>query len=364
MAANDSVVHGELYELMAAHREELLEMCKVKHDNQSRDRSDEAVNSALATIIDHLIAALAREAGLDRQSPLPDRDPVAEELADAQQMRGIPIAEVALHIGAISRSIGALGARYSMCFRASEYQLFNQCLDSVMAAAMDRYLTRELEARDHGTTERIGFIAHELRNALSTARMAYALLRTGQVGLASRTADVLERAHARLEELVDQTLLDAHLRSRIPVHAAPVELEPVLHDVVDAIPKERGIAIVAEVEAALTALADERLLISALSNLVQNAVKFTHAGGRVELRARDDLDHVIVEIEDECGGLPTARPESLFEPRTQATPDRRGYGLGLAITREAIQRMGGDVFVRDLPGKGCIFGLRLQRART
>lgn len=112
------------------------------------------------------------------------------------------------------------------------------------------------------------------------------------------------------------------------------------------------------------ALADERLLFSALSNLLQNAMKFTKSGGHVVLRALPEEGHVLIEVEDECGGLPPGKAEELFEPYVQRSEDRRGLGLGLAITREAIHLHGGELFVRNTPGKGCVFAVRLPSSRT
>src|SRR5690606_17930697 len=126
---------------------------------------------------------------------------------------------------------------------------------------------------------------------------------------------------------------------------------------------ERGIRILVEADDALEIEADERLLVSALSNFVQNAVKFTRADGVVRIRGWRDGSAIALEVEDECGGLPSGTQAELFEPYVQRGVDRRGVGLGLAIAREAIERLGAEVLVRDLPGKGCAFGVRLPAPR-
>jgi signal transduction histidine kinase len=106
--------------------------------------------------------------------------------------------------------------------------------------------------------------------------------------------------------------------------------------------------------------ADERLLVSAVSNLLQNALKFTRPGGQVILRGRTEEGTVVIEVEDECGGLPPGKHEELFTPYVQRHSQRRGLGLGLAITREAVEAHGGEVSVRNLPGKGCVFAVKLR----
>ncbi|MBA3458865.1 MAG: HAMP domain-containing histidine kinase [Deltaproteobacteria bacterium] len=251
-----------------------------------------------------------------------------------------------------------------MSFEAREYKVFNECIDSAISTATEEFWKLALETRELETTERVGFMAHELRNALATARMAFTMLRTGQVGVSSRTADVLDRALGRLEQIVGQSLLDARLRAHIAAQQVSVSLEKLLGEVVEAIPSERGIAIAVEVEGGLELVADERLLVSAISNLLQNAAKFSHNGARVSLRARRDDDAVVIEVEDECGGLPEGTTDELFKPHVQAGTDRRGFGLGLAITREAAELIGGEISVRNLPGKGCVFAIRFRQPRA
>ena len=115
-------------------------------------------------------------------------------------------------------------------------------------------------------------------------------------------------------------------------------------------------------EEPLVVLADEHLLTSAISNLVQNAVKFSHKDTSIVLRARLDEPSITIEVEDRCGGLPASKHEELFKPFVQGARDRRGVGLGLAITREVVQALSGTITVRDLPQEGCVFSIRLPRA--
>ncbi|MGA3124091.1 MAG: HAMP domain-containing sensor histidine kinase, partial [Polyangiaceae bacterium] len=96
-------------------------------------------------------------------------------------------------------------------------------------------------------------------------------------------------------------------------------------------------------------------------NLLQNAFKFTRDHGDVALTARATADRVLFEVGDECGGLPPGRTEDLFRPFEQRGSDRSGVGLGLAICFKAAKANGGEIRVRDLPGKGCVFTLDLPR---
>jgi signal transduction histidine kinase len=100
---------------------------------------------------------------------------------------------------------------------------------------------------------------------------------------------------------------------------------------------------------------DRRLLRSVLTNLVRNAVKFSAPGGAVRVRARRAEGRVSLEIEDSCGGLPPGATDDLFAPFRQRGADRSGFGLGLAITKQAVEAHQGAIQVHSLPGKGCVF---------
>jgi signal transduction histidine kinase len=102
-------------------------------------------------------------------------------------------------------------------------------------------------------------------------------------------------------------------------------------------------------------------LLAALVNLLQNAFKFTHAHTQVTLRAHADAEHVSIDVEDQCGGLAPGVAENMFRPFNQGGFDKSGLGLGLSIARRTAEAEGGSLTVRDLPGSGCVFTLRLPR---
>ena len=112
----------------------------------------------------------------------------------------------------------------------------------------------------------------------------------------------------------------------------------------------------------LAVVADRQLLASALSNLLQNAFKFTRRRGNVTLSTRATDDRILVDVLDECGGLPPGKVEELFRPFARAGSDRSGLGLGLSIALSATRANSGDLRVRDIPGKGCVFTIALPRA--
>ena len=93
-------------------------------------------------------------------------------------------------------------------------------------------------------------------------------------------------------------------------------------------------------------------------NLLHNAFKYTHLPGRVVLRTRSEPGHILIEVEDGCGGLPET--DELFRAfGDRRGSDRSGLGLGLSISRRAVAANGGEIRALSLPGKGCIFTIDL-----
>ena len=73
------------------------------------------------------------------------------------------------------------------------------------------------------------------------------------------------------------------------------------------------------------------------------------------------MDRVLIEVQDECGGLPEGQSAELFHPFEQRGSDRTGLGLGLAYSQWAIVANGGRIYVRNLPASGCVFIADLPR---
>lgn len=352
-----------LHEFMSRHRDELLLLSVRDMQVSAPDPDAEEFTRGVGELIDQMIRALQHEAGLPVSSPLPDTSEVAMWLGSRRQARGHAIARIAKDIGAISNTVGALARSKQVAFAASEYQIFNQCVDGASAAAIDEYWHQAQDQREREETERVGMVVHELRNTLAGARLSFSVLQRAEVGIRSKTGDVLDRSLRRLESLIAEMVFAVRLSSGTALKSRRIAVAEMLRDVMDAAVPERGIVLRSDVDTDLQLDADPQLLISAVSNLIQNAFKFTHDGGQITLRAYRQEASVMIEVEDECGGLPPGRPEQLFEPFVSKGADQRGLGLGLTITREAVEAHGGQVSVTNLPGKGCVFRLMLPRSQ-
>ena len=111
--------------------------------------------------------------------------------------------------------------------------------------------------------------------------------------------------------------------------------------------------------------ADRELISSAITNLLHNAFKFTRPGSEVTLTAYAEADNLLIDIQDHCGGLGVINREEMFLPFKQLNSGKSatGLGLGLSISRRAVEANGGSLTVRDLPGSGCVFTISLPLHR-
>jgi signal transduction histidine kinase len=348
-----------MHEFIAQNRDEILRLVTRDMKASSPDWSEAELAKGFDSLLDEIVGALRKESGLPSASCLPGNSDVARRVGGRRQAKGYEIAKIATDIGAISSALGELAREQGITFAPGDYQVFNQCIDTASASALDEYWKRAREQREQDEATRVGFVVHELRNSVSSARLSFALLRRGEIGIQGKTGDVLDRSLRRLGTLIDEMLLAVQLQAGAKLDTRRLSLATLIGDVADAAVPERGILLEERVEEGVCVDGDESLLVSAISNLVQNALKFTRDAGRVEIRGFREGSSVVIEVEDECGGLPPGKQDELFAPFVRRTSDRRGIGLGLAITRDAVKAHGGQVGVHSLPGKGCVFRVSL-----
>ena len=124
----------------------------------------------------------------------------------------------------------------------------------------------------------------------------------------------------------------------------------------------RGITLtVMPVEDDAAIEADRQVLLAVVMNLLQNAFKFTQPRTTVTLRVCLNADRVLIEVQDECGGLPREAVDDLFRPFQLRGAERTGLGLGLPFSRWGAEANHGRVYARNLPGTGCVFTVDLPR---
>lgn len=350
-----------LHDLLTEHRDEILERYARKLRAMHPSRPDEEVFHTIPAFIDELIKAERREGGFPEHTPLPGEAPHARAHGLQRFQNGFTITQLTADFGLISDTIGEVAIKYDFQLDPRSYRLLNSCIDKAIADSIDEYFARSRASEELAYAEWLGSLGHELRNSLASANMAFEALKSGQVGIQSRTARVLERSLLRLESLVRDTLTAVQLRVGKAPQRMRIDVRELIDDVIAGARVDHGVRVRTVVGEGIACEADPELIESALSNLVQNAIKFTRPGGVVIVRAEFVEGGVAFEIEDECGGIKTSDPNAIFTPFVQGNQRKKGVGLGLTITRQAIEAHGGRVTVRNHPPKGCVFSAWLPR---
>jgi len=279
--------------------------------------------------------------------------------------QGFTVAHVVHGYGSVCQAITDLAVARSAPITTSEFRTLNQCLDAAIAGAVTEYSRQRDQGASAQSTKDLGFFAHELRNLLSSAMLAFESLEKGQVAVGGSTGGVLRRSLLGLRDLVDRALSEVRLQVGVDrreyVRVAEIVEEVEASGIIEA--QARGSYLVVNPGGYdLFVEVDRHLIASALANLVQNGIKFSPPKGSVTLSVRPVGDRVLIEISDQCGGLPAGGAEGLFRPYVQKHRDRGGLGLGLAIARQSVEANGGLLRVRDFPGKGCVFTVDLPSA--
>jgi signal transduction histidine kinase len=218
-------------------------------------------------------------------------------------------------------------------------------------------------------------VSHDLKTPLALIRMYAETLEMNRVpGEASRREyySVITRESERLTRLIDNVLDFSRIESGAQRYALMRRpLEPVIHDVLDAFRHpltQAGFKVEVSVERDLPELPlDADALAQALANLVDNAIKYSGEGRRVEIRAGRAGDEIRLEVADDGIGIPAAEHARIFEKfyrvGSSDTQGRRGSGVGLTLVKHIVEAHGGRVTVHSDRGRGSRFVLYLPLSR-
>ncbi|CAH0198839.1 Sensor histidine kinase TmoS [Massilia sp. Bi118] len=234
-----------------------------------------------------------------------------------------------------------------------------------------RRVAADLSEADHRKSEFLATLAHELRNPLAPIRTGLDLLRMapGDVQAADRVHGMMDRQLGHLIHLVDDLLDIARItRGKIELKKEPVLLRAIVATAVEtstALIESHHHQLSVELPPEPLELeADVTRMVQVLSNLLNNAAKYTPAGGRIALSAWREDGHAVVSVADSGVGIPQDSIGSVFEMFTQVrgSLDRAqgGLGIGLSLVRRLVELHGGRVGAfSGGPGQGSTFTLRL-----
>jgi signal transduction histidine kinase len=276
----------------------------------------------------------------------------------------LDVAEVVHQYADIREAIVERAVEQHAPISIQELLILNGFVDAAIARAVTDHARLADQKRSTEETERIGEAAHELRNMLQTAALAFRTLKR-DCAIRGTAAAVLGRSLIGLQTVVDRTVAEVRLAVGSDRHER-VTIAEFLDDVADVArlhaEYNRTGFVVEQVDPALTVDVDAPLLTSAVMNLLNNAFKYTRPGGQVVLRAHNDDNVVYIEVEDECGGIPDTRGDPFQAFGDRRGCDRTGLGLGLSIARKAVRDQGGDIQILNMPGHGCIVSIEVPLA--
>jgi K+-sensing histidine kinase KdpD len=383
-----------LHEFLKTHEREILAKCEAKSaelgglQNLSEDMKTglPAFFSQLRNVLEQTPAepeessvdrpAMARAANASDEPAIARAAgrPFEAEVALAAghhgselQKRGYTLSHVVHAYGSMCQAITELAIEKKEPIAPVEFKKLNRCLDVAIAGAVTTFQARHTSMDSSREVQHLGFLAHELRNALTTVNVSLRLIKDGVVGFGGSTGQVLDRGLKHIQELIDRSLTEVRLRVDPKVHAEPAFLLQLVDQIAvtaefEAQAKNQKLEV--RIDPTVVVEADPYLLYSALSNLIQNAIKYTPTAGVIQVRAHLVVDHVIIEVEDQCGGLRSDTPDDLFKAFEQQHKDRDGIGLGLTIAHRAISLNHGTIEVEDFPGRGCVFRIKLPNASS
>ena len=214
-------------------------------------------------------------------------------------------------------------------------------------------------------------VSHDLKTPLSVIRMFGETLELGRVPDEERRREyyrVITRESERLTRLIDNVLDFSRIEGgRRRYERMPTAVEPLVRDTLDAFAyplEQQGFTVEVSLAPDLPDVPmDADAIGQALSNLVDNAVKYSGAARSIVLDARREGDRLALSVADHGIGIPPAEHARIFEKFYRVgqseTQSRRGSGVGLALVRHIVEAHGGAVTVQSAPGQGSRFTLWL-----
>ena len=353
-----------LHEFIAVNREEIVRRCRALVGQRSVPPPTEAeIDRGVPVLLDQLSDALRRHL-----SSSPDIAKGAIQRGHDLLRQGCSLSQVVHDYGAVRQAVTELAVEMNAPITTDDLRMLNHCLDHAIADAVTEFGREQnqsaLEGEAARGNERAAFLAHEMRNVLNTAIIAFDVLKTGSVSVAGSTGAALYRSLMQASALTRRSLAAIRLnrsvqnRERFLVSGLIEELAPAATLEGNA----RGIGFsVTPVEDSVLVEADRQVLSAVVMNLLQNAFKFTRPCTTVTLSVGASAERVLIEIQDECGGLPVGNVSELFRPFEQRGVDRTGLGLGLAFSRWGVEANNGRIRARSLPDRGCVFTVDLPR---
>jgi signal transduction histidine kinase len=372
-----------LHDFLVANRGAVIERCRARVAHRLAPRPipagmEHGVPALLGQLIDML--GLEQQAG----SSVSARSGVAlgaagfhaQSLIAATAARhghellahGFATDQVVHDYGDLGQVVAEMAAEARAPIPPEAFETLARCLDHATAEAVTAFCHQRERllagAGNRAVGERLGLVTEELRGHVNNALQSFVAIKEGGVGLHGATAGILERSLVGLNDLVTQVLVDVRLATGAPSRLDHVAAERLVEEVRIAAGLEarsRGCELtVFPVERGLAFEADRQMLLSAVLGLLHNALERSLPQGQVWLKAHATASRVLFEVEDQGGAL-TAGRSARMATAPEGASGHGSSGVGLDISRLAVQAMGGKLGFRDIAGVGCVVIIDLPR---
>lgn len=256
--------------------------------------------------------------------------------------------------------------------RTAMEELEQQNRDMLQALEEMRRSQLVLQQSDLRKNEFLAILAHELRNPLATLNMTLAILRRKTTITADelkQRGEVMTRQIGHLVRLVDDltdvTRID---KGKVELQEAPVEINSLVKDALEmtaaAIEQRRHVIVFQPTAIDLWVYGDASRLLQVISNVIQNATKYTPEEGRIDVKVRTVGTKALIEVTDNGAGIDAEMLPQVFgmfvQARTRSTDEQAGLGVGLTLADRLVRDHGGSISVTSEGlGYGSQFTIKL-----
>jgi signal transduction histidine kinase len=361
-----AINNARIYHKMQQYANQLED--RVRERTAELQAAKEYIEGILACVPDAVLV-------LDNQSNLVRANQAGAALLDWSRQHGLDL----LSEDVIERVAGSSDLPDQNIFdiqdRAYQALASNLSIDCQPAGKIlvFRDVTRFREI-DKMKTKFVSDVSHELRTPLTNMTIYLDLLESvNKPDKRDNYLEILKRETGRLTHLIENLLTISRLEAgRLEIYIKPVNVNRLISELVSdrsAMAGDRGLTLECHPATGLPpGMADPRLLNQAISNLLTNAINYTLPEGRIQLRSgiatENGQEWITISVQDSGVGIPSSEIDTIFERffRGSASDQTNaaGTGLGLPISKELVERMGGHITVESTPGKGSTFTVWLR----
>jgi signal transduction histidine kinase len=239
-----------------------------------------------------------------------------------------------------------------------------QTMADMSAISLRRAVMLErLEQALHTREELQRVLAHDLRNPVNTIAMAASVLikATGLSATEHRLVQMIQQSTMRMnrliQDLLDNAVIERHGELPLnPQHHPTENLAEEVCELTRVQAKAKTVNVQCDIQGNASVFVDRDRLLQVLTNLVDNAIKFTPEGGTITIRSETRPNEVRFSVSDTGPGIHQSDHQRIFEPYWQApTTAHLGAGLGLSIAKQIVEQHGGKIWVESAEGGGSTF---------